>query len=343
LEGAGVAFRAEGPNAFGVEPALAFLVGPMTGHKWHPDSRKTSEELLAKWQTKRPAPAGVRRYVTFTPRFPKGAGAMILAMERTYSRAEVAREDSPRAMVVKTANVRLLNLPFAPNLKSLTLEIDGQTLPPPKPGETWWLEKSNGVWRNLGRPGDPPGKWTMACGPIDDAFRRSFVCVAPSSPGFHPKTSAAAIAQLARFRAEWRKWWRAELPVKTWNELEDADRLSKHLVLFGDPASNPEIAAALKDLPVAWTRDELSFGSRKFDGAEYLPALIYPKTNKHGYVVLNTGHTFHEAEYRGSNAQLYPRLGDFAVLPVDDIDKPALVGLFDDDWKLPAELHGDKK
>ena len=36
--------------------------------------------------------------------------------------------------------------------------------------------------------------------------------------------------------------------------------------------------------------------------------------NASRYVVLNTGHTFHAADFQGTNALLYPRLGDYAVL-----------------------------
>ncbi len=43
--------------------------------------------------------------------------------------------------------------------------------------------------------------------------------------------------------------------------------------------------------------------------------LIYPNPLNAGrYVVLNSGHTFHEADFKGTNALLYPRLGDFAIL-----------------------------
>ena len=44
-------------------------------------------------------------------------------------------------------------------------------------------------------------------------------------------------------------------------------------------------------------------------------ALIFPNPlNRSKYVVLNTGHSFHEKDFKASNAQLYPRLGDAAVL-----------------------------
>ena len=48
--------------------------------------------------------------------------------------------------------------------------------------------------------------------------------------------------------------------------------------------------------------------------------LIYPNPlNANRYVVLNSGHTFHAADYRGTNALLYPRLGDYAVLTPDGL------------------------
>ena len=69
--------------------------------------------------------------------------------------------------------------------------------------------------------------------------------------------------------------------------------------------------------------------------------LIYPNPlNASRYVVLNTGHTFHAAEFQGTNALLYPRLGDYAILKLAP-DKnnapsaePVTAGLFDDFWRI---------
>ena len=71
-----------------------------------------------------------------------------------------------------------------------------------------------------------------------------------------------------------------------------------------------------------------------------MPALIYPSPlNASRYVVLNTGHTFHAADFQGTNALLYPRLGDFAILRLTPDDppqaSPVVVGLFDDAWRVP--------
>ena len=77
----------------------------------------------------------------------------------------------------------------------------------------------------------------------------------------------------------------------------------------------------------------------------HLPVLIYPnpfaRVASGGYVVINSGHTFREADLKGTNALLYPRLGDWAVLkPKPTKDDPAGfevidAGLFDENWQFP--------
>lgn len=69
--------------------------------------------------------------------------------------------------------------------------------------------------------------------------------------------------------------------------------------------------------------------------------LIYPDPLNRGHcLVMNSGRTFHAAEFEGSNAQLYPRLGDWAVLRVAPTKADAArtetvaAGLFDEDWKF---------
>ena len=69
--------------------------------------------------------------------------------------------------------------------------------------------------------------------------------------------------------------------------------------------------------------------------------MIYPNPlNPSRYVVLNSGHTFGEKEFRGTNALLFPRLGDYAVLkltksPAGGVsEEVVLAGLFDEQWAL---------
>jgi hypothetical protein len=54
--------------------------------------------------------------------------------------------------------------------------------------------------------------------------------------------------------------------------------------------------------------------------------------NPKKYVVINSGHTFGEAEFKGTNALLFPRLGDYAVLALNGDVK--LAGFFGEKWEL---------
>jgi len=97
----------------------------------------------------------------------------------------------------------------------------------------------------------------------------------------------------------------------------------------------------LDGLPLKWTRGALEFAGVKTGAADHVPVLIYPNPLNPGrYVVLNSGHTFHAADYQGTNALLYPRLGDYAILKLQPTQTDSLgvsvvkSGLFDDFWKL---------
>jgi hypothetical protein len=120
------------------------------------------------------------------------------------------------------------------------------------------------------------------------------------------------------------------------------DIATRHLILFGDPASNSLIEQVMPRLPFEWTEKVIRWGGRDYDGASHVPVLIYPSPLAHDrYVVLNSGHTFHAAEFQGTNAQLYPRLGDHAVLKLTGRDKAPMAvevvsaGLFNEFWGLP--------
>ena len=71
--------------------------------------------------------------------------------------------------------------------------------------------------------------------------------------------------------------------------------------------------------------------------------LIQPNPLAEGrYIVLNSGHTFHEKELASLNYLLFPRLGDWAVLKVGArpaADPPGQevvrAGFFDERWLLP--------
>jgi hypothetical protein len=121
-------------------------------------------------------------------------------------------------------------------------------------------------------------------------------------------------------------------------------KTTSNLILFGDPASNPLIAQVLPKLPITWTKTELVVNGTKYDPKTHYPVLIYPNPEMPGTaIVLNSGHTFGEADLKGTNALLFPKLGDWAVLKLAPTkDNPAGVevvaaGLFDEAWQFPGK------
>ena len=102
----------------------------------------------------------------------------------------------------------------------------------------------------------------------------------------------------------------------------------------------PRCSWGAKQVP--WTKEKLVVNGVEYDAKTHLPVLIYPYSND-GYVVINSGHTFKEADLKGTNALLYPRLGDWAVIkPTPTAKDPAAyevvaAGLFDENWQFPKK------
>ena len=104
-------------------------------------------------------------------------------------------------------------------------------------------------------------------------------------------------------------------------------------MLFGDPGSNSVIAKVLPKLPLRWTKQEIAIGAQRFTAADHVPVLIYPNPlNPSRYVVINSGHTFGEEDFKGTNAWLYPRIGDYGVLKTNG--EIVSSGFFDEQWRL---------
>ena len=136
-----------------------------------------------------------------------------------------------------------------------------------------------------------------------------------------------------RLNADFTKWLRGDPRVKDDRAVSASDIADYHLVLFGDPGSNSVLAKVIGKLPIHWTKTEITVGGEKFGAADHIPVLIYPNPlNPKRYVVINSGHTFTETDFRGTNALLYPRLGDYSVVsPAGEI---ALSGFFNENWQF---------
>jgi hypothetical protein len=282
--------------------------------------------------------------VTYTTRYGEAGWALIDGLDRHYDKAVFDGTWSKNDLTIKTENIRRVRLFRVDHPFPKAIVIDGRTVATPQQHVTGrervlGLMKSEGMWA-VAEPDrrQKPEKVNGIQGPIDDAFMRPFLVVPPSAT---MGISAYPIVAFSEFGHIWQKYFRGTLPWKAKDDVTDDDIGRDNLVLFGDPHSNPLIARVLPKLPIQWTKDELVVNGVKYDPRTHVPVLIYPNPLNPGrYVVLNSGHTFREADLKGTNANLYPRLGDWAVLkPTPTKDDPAAAevvaaGLFDEFWQF---------
>jgi len=272
------------------------------------------------------------------------------------ARIDAVRDRSaPRAdLDVTTANVTALRLGEITG--PCRIEIDGTVLEGRGGGEGIVLVRaglrSDGAWEIGSAAALPPRrKRPGLTGPIDDAFNTPFIVVGPTAPGLHPQVDAWVAAELAHFQARWRELFRGELPVVSAADVTPELLAAKHLVLFGDPRSNPLVGKVLADLPLAWDEREVviaprSSAARTFTADRHVPVMIHPNplaaptaVAPGRYVVLNSGITFREEDDK-SNALQNARLPDWAVIdlhtPRDGLapGRIAAAEFFDEAWRV---------
>ena len=291
------------------------------------------------------------RFVTYTPMYGRCDWARIDALRTTYERAVVDGTRKGNIFDVTTKNVRRITLGFDQQKKSpLQVTIDGQRIEikDVSPGNVDFvqLEWLGDKWvlpdslRELSkRLAEKPEKSAGLQGPIDDAFTSKFVVIKPRDKGFFAATDDFASAAVDQFARVWDKYFRGTLPVQS--VVVSKTLKGQNLVLYGDPQSNPLIAEILPKLPIKWTNKTIVMNGVEYDTNTHIPVMIYPNPIDPGhYIVLNSGHTFREADLKGTNALLYPRLGDWAVIkPTPTTNDPSAyevvsAGLFDENWQF---------
>jgi hypothetical protein len=321
------------------------LIAPKLPHTMPKEWQEKAEIEYKKYaQDERDRDPKRIRFVTYTPQFSGRGGwpgtgwVYVDALERTYEKAVLDATQDGKTIEIKTTNIRRLELQRFPDPE--VVKVDGQTFRGVKRTDifnTIALTKFDGRW-SLAEEGilsdwkGTPIKRAGQAGPIDMAFKDRFVVVGPTKEGW---PSAAQ----KQFVLLWDKYFRG-LPQTV--EAADYDRSPwRHLVLFGDPETNPLIARALPKLPITWTKSKLNVNGIDYDPRTHFPVLIYPNPlREKSYIVLNSGHTFREADLKGTNALLYPRLGDWAVIkPKPTAKDPAgyevvAAGLFDENWQF---------
>ena len=172
--------------------------------------------------------------------------------------------------------------------------------------------------------------------PIDDAFLGPFLLVRPTGTPWNKEANEQAQKILTRFDRVYARYYRAHPRVKDDRDVTKDDLANYNLILFGDPASNSQIAKILSKLPIQWTKDQITAGPNTYPSNTHLPARINPNPqNPRKYVVLNSGLTIDEREYHSDYSM--PKLGDIAILKIGDTEtpEPAWATIFDEFWRLP--------
>lgn len=298
------------------------------------------------------------RFVTWTLKFSRCHWVEVLGLARHYERAEIdarVTEDGTITIAEPLNITRFaIGAPAIP-ISGGSVTIAGQpvTLPSHRaaPARPLLFVKQDDAWTCPGTVDAMPlkGKRPGLQGPLDDAFDRPFLCVRGTGHAWNPQVDAWAEANLKRFSDEWRRHYRGYLPVKNDTDVTEDDVRRCNLILFGDPGSNAWISRVLPQLPVTWTRDTVQAGLQEYSAADHGIQLIFPNplAGAEGrYVVLNSGHTYHDAELRFSY-MVFPRLGDWAVLKVGDnppdTTAPTVTetvvhsGFFNEAWEMPSE------
>jgi pimeloyl-ACP methyl ester carboxylesterase len=346
----------------GLSAHMTHLIAPKLKHKSPPaEWEKKAEAEYARYAEKdRPEYPRKVRFVTWTLRYADCHWVHLLALDRHYDRAAVEAARTDDGFTITTTNVRVLRLGLWPGADRgpISVTIDGTKMENVRPYLSrsadlqLFLEKRDGKWavalpeRLMVDRLRSPRKAANLQGPIDDVFTAPFLCVRGTGHAWNQDVAEHAAASLERFKEEWSKYFRGNLPVKDDTEVTAEDVATRHLVLFGDPGSNSLIREVLPRLPLQWTKEKVISPAGKekkeYDASTHVPVLVYPSalaTDR--YLVINSGHTFHAADFEGTNALLYPRLGDHAVLRLTGAKKDPLAvevldaGLFDDDWRTP--------
>jgi pimeloyl-ACP methyl ester carboxylesterase len=320
------------------------IVGKGMGHRVDP----ASETLMRAFHDEH-ARAGVDRtpkrirFVTYTLAYNTAAWLSVERLVEGYKRTTVEAELENEVATIKTDNVAVLAVD---RQVAETIRLDGQVLPLRAAAKALlpkvYYRRFPEGWQVVDHEpsiaminGLEGFKSPATHGPIDDAFRGPFLVVIPTGTPWHPEVEAWAKARREQFVADWEKWLRGQVRTKRDLDVTADDIEAYHLILFGDPGSNSILARTLKGLPISWTKQTFKLDT-EYDAATHVPVLIAPNPiNPRRYVVVNSGHTFEPTDFIGTNALLFPRLGDYAVIRLDGKAGTSLTsGYFEERWRI---------
>ena len=305
---------------------IKVIVGPKMGHAFDPESQEQFMAYHLEQSAKGRPRFGQRkeiRFSTHTLKYNQCDWLAIEEVERVYEPSVVeAKINESGDVDVTTSNVRALRIVRDVGTDAI---IDGTTLECRQAADgllpdVYYVKGSNG-WEVLSYDDSRSfsdnrelRKRPNLQGPIDDAFMSSFVCVRGTSTPWNETAEQWSKWTRARFEREFSQWMRGDVYAVDDTAVTEDMITKNHLILFGDPGSNAILKRVLEQLPIEWTEETIKVGDQEWSAKDHGLSLIFPNPlNRSKYVVLNSGHTFHDKDFRSSNAWLFPRLGDIAV------------------------------
>lgn len=327
------------------------LIGPNTGHKYEPGTKKELEGwLAARFSEGRKAFPPKVRLVTYTLRYNQADWLTVDELGKHWERAEANAELVDEGTIrVATQNIAAFTLRFDKDPLPLDkthpprVIIDGTELNGPAVKAPWVasFRKVDGKWiAKEPAPSSGLAKTHALQGPIDDAFLDRFIFVRPTGAPLNAEVGAWAKSELDRAITEWRRVFRGDAIVKDDTAITAEDIASANLIVWGDPSSNAVLAKVLPSLPLKWTKTGLELGKAKLNSSHYATVFIHPNPlNPKRYIVLNSSFTFRMGS-RTSNSLQTPKLPDWALVdlrtPPSDTE-PGLIydaGFFDEQWRV---------
>ena len=313
------------------------VIGAKMGHKVNSASRKTMDEFVSRQKKQRILESIVIDHVTYTLKYPNMGWITLTKIEEHFKRVWVQAEmdrDGTFAKITRADNVAGFTV-YGNQLKRVDVLNQSFEL------KGIWHEfvKQDGRW--IYRDGSAikdqnisQSKQMNLQGPIDDAFMSDFVVVGPEG-----SQNGREQRLLNDFVANWSKFFRGDLPIAIGSDVKfrpEDEKDGNHLVLFGTPKNNRLMAEVMPKLKqIKWSETEFTLGGKTYSTSDHIPVLIAPNPlNTRKYVVINSGHTFGKTDFEGTNALLYPRMGDWGVLKVKSDGSTEIVdsGFFDEQW-----------
>lgn len=331
---------------------LTHVIGPKTAHSYEKAAKaEINRRIDALAALGREALPRTVRFTTPSLRYNRMAWVTVDALGAHWepARVEATVAADGDNLVARTRNVTAITFELPPGLApfdvrhEIMVELDGFRLRtgPPQTDRSWKasFHREGTNWIAGPLPENSLRKRHGLQGPIDDAFMDSFVFVRPTRRPLNAVVGNWASNELAHAVEHWRRHYRGDVRIKDDTAITDADIAASHLVLWGDPQSNTQLARIADKLGVRWDAKGVHTPAAGYPVDRFVPAFIYPNPlNPDRYVVVNSSFTFREYDYL-NNARQTPKLPDWAIL---DVTQPmtsrapagiTAAGFFGENWE----------